>query len=100
MPGQMIQPFRGGGGLPYRFRFRVRAFRLFFAQQQGIGGNTQCRRQRNDAFGVGGGFTGLPFADGLPADPQPLRQPLLRITRFFTVVCNTLSQCHIFLLSG
>ena len=46
------------------------------------------------------GNSGLPFADGLPADPQPLRQPLLRITRFFTVVCNTLSQCHIFLLSG
>ena len=70
------------------------------AQQQGIGGNTQCRRQHDDAFGIGGGFAGLPFADGLPADPQPLRQPLLRITRFFTVVCNTLSQCHIFLLSG
>lgn len=60
MPGQMIQPFRGGGGLPYRFRFRVRAFRLFFAQQQGIGGNTQCRRQHDDAFGIGGGFASFP----------------------------------------
>ena len=78
MPGQMIQPFRGGGGLPYRFRFRVRAFRLFFAQQQGIGGNTQCRRQRNDAFGVGGGFAGLPFADGLPRDIQLRGELLLR----------------------
>lgn len=60
MPRQMVQPFRGGGGLPYRFRFRVRAFRFLLAQQQGIGGNTQYRRQRNDPLCVGGGFARLP----------------------------------------